>query len=348
MMVNCPKCGFSQPQDQYCAKCGVDMIAYRPRAKPFLTRLVSNTTFQISALAFLTLAGGLYVREANRASLARTISETPIAREAEEQEAELSAAQANEEHESKLKLQQTVSASESAPAPTPPPAAPAQAKESSFVASSATVADAAPPTAPAAAAPPTNPRTGVVATAATNIRVTFIEAQRGLLNGMLRNARQSATDGTITYGVVADYEKRVKPGRDWRQLDEPNEQAIRLNQSNPIFKGTRDQTLGQDLGFTLKVLPVSQDREGTHLQVIDATRVLRDGQGGAETFPFPLPDNFALTPGSALIVTGVLPHRPPFEGEERLYRNVNVLKPLVSGPAFRGGATDVAIVIEAR
>lgn len=25
-MLNCPKCGFQQPRDQYCAKCGVDMV----------------------------------------------------------------------------------------------------------------------------------------------------------------------------------------------------------------------------------------------------------------------------------------------------------------------------------
>ncbi|MEI7972912.1 MAG: hypothetical protein WCH11_00940 [Bdellovibrio sp.] len=29
--MSCPKCGFSQPQDQFCAQCGVDVIAFRYR-----------------------------------------------------------------------------------------------------------------------------------------------------------------------------------------------------------------------------------------------------------------------------------------------------------------------------
>jgi hypothetical protein len=33
-MLNCPKCGFQQPRDQYCAKCGVDIFkAAQPRLK---------------------------------------------------------------------------------------------------------------------------------------------------------------------------------------------------------------------------------------------------------------------------------------------------------------------------
>ena len=28
-MMNCPRCGFTQPEDQYCAKCGVDMINFK-------------------------------------------------------------------------------------------------------------------------------------------------------------------------------------------------------------------------------------------------------------------------------------------------------------------------------
>jgi hypothetical protein len=36
-MLNCPKCGFQQPRDQYCAKCGVDMVKAaqaRPKVSP--------------------------------------------------------------------------------------------------------------------------------------------------------------------------------------------------------------------------------------------------------------------------------------------------------------------------
>lgn len=34
MMLNCPRCGFSQPNDRYCAKCGVDMETFIPKKEP--------------------------------------------------------------------------------------------------------------------------------------------------------------------------------------------------------------------------------------------------------------------------------------------------------------------------
>lgn len=42
MLVNCPRCGFSQPKDQYCAKCGVDMVSYKPQKAPIVRRLITH------------------------------------------------------------------------------------------------------------------------------------------------------------------------------------------------------------------------------------------------------------------------------------------------------------------
>ncbi len=48
MLIHCPRCGFSQPQDRYCAQCGVDMQAYRPKAIPIWRKILSHPTFQIA------------------------------------------------------------------------------------------------------------------------------------------------------------------------------------------------------------------------------------------------------------------------------------------------------------
>lgn len=53
-MLNCPKCGFQQPRDQYCAKCGVDMVkAAQARPKVPAVAIASIAILAISVGWFL-------------------------------------------------------------------------------------------------------------------------------------------------------------------------------------------------------------------------------------------------------------------------------------------------------
>jgi hypothetical protein len=55
MLMECPKCGFNQPKDQYCAKCGLDIEHFHVRPKPFFIRLWQNPSL------YAVLVGGLLV-----------------------------------------------------------------------------------------------------------------------------------------------------------------------------------------------------------------------------------------------------------------------------------------------
>jgi hypothetical protein len=55
MMINCPKCNFLQPKDQYCAQCGVNMETYRPPTAPLYQRILSNWMVQLGLLFVLIL-----------------------------------------------------------------------------------------------------------------------------------------------------------------------------------------------------------------------------------------------------------------------------------------------------
>lgn len=52
-MQDCPKCGFIQPKDRYCANCGLDIESYNPAPKPFIERLKKNILLQIGLAAVL-------------------------------------------------------------------------------------------------------------------------------------------------------------------------------------------------------------------------------------------------------------------------------------------------------
>lgn len=61
-MINCPKCGFQQPPDQFCASCGVNMAKYRPAKKPLLVRLRESRIAQAVALTLVIAVGLLYLK----------------------------------------------------------------------------------------------------------------------------------------------------------------------------------------------------------------------------------------------------------------------------------------------
>ncbi len=60
MLINCPKCGFSQPQDKYCARCGIDVETYKPSRDPWWVRLYKNALGQFLIFALIFGAGASY------------------------------------------------------------------------------------------------------------------------------------------------------------------------------------------------------------------------------------------------------------------------------------------------
>ena len=69
MQVECPKCHFKQPEDRFCAKCGIDMKSYSPPRKSFLEKLLQNSTivFLLTILVLIT-ATVVYLKKNNTVS----------------------------------------------------------------------------------------------------------------------------------------------------------------------------------------------------------------------------------------------------------------------------------------
>lgn len=49
-MIECPRCGFEQPKDQFCAKCGLDIENYVAKPKPALVRLLQNPNLHLTLI----------------------------------------------------------------------------------------------------------------------------------------------------------------------------------------------------------------------------------------------------------------------------------------------------------
>jgi hypothetical protein len=68
MLINCPRCGFSQPQDQYCASCGVNIETYVPRKESPWKKIFSNTLSQVAIVIAVALGASYYTLRAQDSS----------------------------------------------------------------------------------------------------------------------------------------------------------------------------------------------------------------------------------------------------------------------------------------
>lgn len=95
-MMDCPRCGFSQPKDQFCANCGINLQAVQPARKPLSQKLFANP-WVIGSLVTVILASMIFYLQ-SRSPDTPEIGENTITRdEAFEQQRQQELAQAEEE-----------------------------------------------------------------------------------------------------------------------------------------------------------------------------------------------------------------------------------------------------------
>ncbi len=345
-MVSCPKCSFTQPADQYCASCGVDMQAWKPREKPFLVRLGTNTIFQIVVVTVVVAGTFAYMRETRRSELAARVRAIEIARQAEEVDQEIAAAQAP-------RPRATNNASTGAPRPmaAQPQAAPPPSQANANVADtstssnySATASMAGASFAASTEGKPTVPTSARVG-APTAAQITFYEMSRTLTTALMQNASQTGAEGPVSMGVVTAFEARLRQ-QTFRAFDSAN-QALQVNQPALVFKGARDQATGANIGFTIQINPVGLDEAGAQIQV-EITRVLKDqATTGVDEASFAPSETFLVPKGGALVLVGVLQRKTPTEAETNFYKSIGSLRILTS-PSFIQGQSEAVLVIEAK
>lgn len=63
MLMKCPKCGFVQPEDQFCARCGVDVKNYQTLPSPLLQRVLSHPSVWVILFSVTTYFMFEYLRQ---------------------------------------------------------------------------------------------------------------------------------------------------------------------------------------------------------------------------------------------------------------------------------------------
>jgi hypothetical protein len=343
-MVNCPRCGFTQPKDQYCAKCGVDMLAYKPAEKPLSQKLATSWLVQVALLCLVLVSVYMIIKGQSHKSLEERFAQL----EAPAQTATTRSAQ-TAPPPPPAKFAQN-SRAQAPPPPPPPQNAQAGMQNENRINQPATAAGQTPypPGAEGlnkAAEDYLGEKPSPAAGQVKNLRVQFLEVQRMVVNDLVNNSRNLNSYDTYNGGVVVDLANRMSNyARGMRVLDSGQSYPVRLNQPVVLFKGVRDDATGANIGVTVQLTPVATEENGVTVQT-EVTRVLKDATGGLDEHSFQ--ESFIIPKDGGAYMSGTLPRRELTEADKTAYNNAGVLRVLNSG-AFQKSTTDFVILIEGK
>lgn len=334
MLINCPKCGFSQPNDRYCAKCGVDMVAFRPHADPFWKQLLLSPLFLIGITAALVIASIVFIRQKQTEEIttrAQLIRNGPLIVD--------QSAQTNTQASSEYSSGETAQAEGSAaaannnlnsPPPTlPTPVTPSPASGPQAAPQTAALTETGKDSAPEAAlpqSPPSNSPTpaktspGSTSPAAaagskketrTNLTAYFTDSHKQTLT-MLHEESQTTGQfvdfGDYKSGPVLNIKSRLGRANRLNVLQSVEKNFDAKTREQKWFVGTKT-TDSTDVGLTLLVVLEPEQPDGHTRGEIEILRSFYEGpeaEGGPTRKAYPV-SSFDLQPDWDLMVQLNLP-----------------------------------------
>ena len=300
MMINCPRCGFYQPKDKYCAQCGLDIEAYRPPEVPLLKKLFGNPFFQLSSVLLVALVSGLYVYKHNRQEIHERVS---FFRQG---------------------IQYNRNMNSSLPPPSGDSSTEGQASnESGDLPGELTTTEEGPTSTgssiPSAAALSAGPMVNAKNLNAKSnegshfkIRIQYIEVNEGVLQQIYSESRASGQFNSLgdhVAGLWPQGKKKIASLRGWQVLSK-EEKSYEEGVTLQFFAGLRGNDPENDLGLTtyMEVTGVEPQALHGHLEVVRAWREAAAGADPSASIQRRFyPAGLDLAPDAFFFIAGALP-----------------------------------------
>ncbi len=331
-MMTCPRCGFVQPKDRFCAQCGLDSERYKPSPKPILERVVSNSLVQIVAIVTL-VAGTAYVMYLRKKS--GIIPETVTTAASTNPPSAVKPATAEPAAKPQPEpIKKTEEASNSADASGNPGQQIQNEITEKAKPLNAAVADTGEEPAKEETKKP----------ALSSLKVAMLSVPASQLPALTEGAKSVGSSGTMKAFWFKNWSATVQKLRDARGVDmaDLDSGQISGNQSG-WDRMVMDPFSNQPIGISLDLAYNPADPAKFAIKV---ERFLRDGKGpqNREIVNWSL-DNLVISQaGEALFITGVLPHRKLSRDEEMLFAPTSLR--VMALPEFQEGLLDVGLLVE--
>jgi hypothetical protein len=349
MLVNCPKCGFSQPKDQYCANCGVNMQQFKPKAPSLLLRAVTSP-LSFLLVASLVAAGSWYFIQQKQLVLQKLTSNQDAdsgkdsGTGAGHRSAASPGADENASKDAAMTGSSTAGNSGMQASTNSMPAA------SSFV--PGTVSNANMPSASPdgnATNSTTNPSNANLNENENHrgilVKIYYAEVDRKTLANFIdesQNLGQFLSLAEMKAGVLQQLKQKLQISG-VRILHKIDRRFDSQQLSHHWFFGKKAQDPEMDQGFAT-LLSLS-DVEMLPLRAeLEIGRALRESEGTVLPARRSYPLSFELQKGQAFYVSGILPHRDLMELNEEL-SSIQVFR-LFKSPNFLKGDSELTIFFE--
>lgn len=343
MLIRCPRCGFQQPMDKYCAQCGVDMEVYQRPKPSFASRTFGNPALQIGAVLLLAGFVGLSLYQRKRKDLEDRViylkNETQIARGV---------------------------SNPSNGAPPPPPAEPAPPASfadgaektqpatltggvSANASTTVPQADAKSLAATAGAAPAGAANTKVaVPKGLSVVRIYFAEVSRPYLAEIWEESRATGQFNSLAdhvAGIIPDLAKKVAATNRSVKILSHEERAIDVGKPVQFFQGVHQGDPDGEIGLTYYI-ELQDSEAGVYRGSLDLMRTWREPSpsGGSTSQKRLYPAVFELAPGSGFFMSGIVDKSPELANIQDLVA-VNPFQILRSS-AFNGDQTEAVLFLE--
>ncbi len=328
-MIKCPKCNFEQPEDIYCAQCGVNMKTFVPPKPSLFVALATNQALVVGLLFIGIVAFVLYDYALSKKPKPRPA--VAITQQTSEQ-IDVPEGENSSTYKPNIEPQQPVAQSEptqdnssSAPSETSRPGRPIRA---------------AVPRADRNSGAETAASTGAAAAKSSALQVSFYQISRALLADLQRETNSSPFNGDGFGGIIS--KRRLAALRNNPELKSISSNRYKLDGLPiSIFKGQKSGESAKSIGLYFQINPLKNDATGTQIEV-KSWGSLKMQESDENLFT----SEMTLNPQYVAMVAGFLPKDKVFGDEEKsIFETDRALK-IYNTEGFWDGDIDLIMFVE--
>ncbi len=312
-MQTCPRCGFVQPEDKYCANCGLDIESYKPAPTPFFQKVVKNTAVQIGVVVLIVIAVTIAILLAQNDRVEKRLN-----------------AASKIQHSRVLQMPR-----EQAAKPIRPPA-PSEKPQKVPVVQKLPIK-------------PTREKKGHELAAPKELLIGFYEMSRAALMQLASEGQvlsESAESRSMTLPMRHPFRKLREKDPETRPLGEIIRQNLKQGQPiNLDFTRPVAADAGMaGIGATISLSPAKVSATDVELG-LDLVFNMRNKTGNS-LITNEVNSSFSFTPKSTLVLSGFFPHRKVFRQDLLAFSGTPIA--IFASPAFQNSVTDFVIVIQTK